>query len=264
MQTFSFEREKKKFFLLSPVFVFDSSVVISVFFFASSFKCVILCVRRRVVLLGAKLKHFDLQIAIDYNTITARTTTLPDPSSWRPINLQNNENDINSIEKERAANIMYLKSTIKWNAAAVVVVFFFVLAFSPSIILYWLISLLDFYELVMAIENPYIHIYCAHSIQWKSANEGKLLWLLVNGLRNALALFYLQWTEMIFFSSFPVGIFFSATSFACRSRFECLYSLFDDSFVNSLVWVVMWLAFGLRGGSITGLMWINKLSKLLN
>lgn len=124
MQTFSFEREKKKFFLLSPVFVFDSSVVISVFFLASSFKCVILCVRRRVVLLGAKLKHFDLQIAIDYNTITARTTTLPDPSSWRPINLQNNESDINSIEKESAANIMYLKSTIKWNAAAVVVVFF--------------------------------------------------------------------------------------------------------------------------------------------
>lgn len=118
------KERKKKFFLLSPVFVFDSSVVISVFFFASSFKCVILCVRRRVVLLGAKLKHFDLQIAIDYNTITARTTTLPDPSSWRPINLQNNDSDINSIEKESAANIMYLKSTIKWNAAAVVVVFF--------------------------------------------------------------------------------------------------------------------------------------------
>lgn len=69
----SSSEKEKLYFYLEPLCY--SGVVHVVRCFFSSFECVLFYLRRRVVLLGAKLKHFDLQIAIDYNTITARTAT---------------------------------------------------------------------------------------------------------------------------------------------------------------------------------------------
>ena len=104
-QTFHSWKRKTVFFV-EPSFVFwlGRCNIFLFFFLYSAQKCV----RRRVVLLGAKLKHFALQIAIDYNTIT-RTYTSITRSNALASTYQFEQQDINSIERRR---IMFLKSTI--------------------------------------------------------------------------------------------------------------------------------------------------------
>lgn len=97
--------KRKTVFLSSRRLCFDSGVVISFFLLFRTQKCV----RRRVVLLGAKLKHFALQMAIDYNTITARTTSSITRSNALASTYQFEQQDINSMKRRR---IMFLKSTI--------------------------------------------------------------------------------------------------------------------------------------------------------
>lgn len=94
--------EKKNCIFVEPSFVFWLGRC-NIFLYSAR-----KCVRRRVVLLGAKLKHFALQIAIDYNTIT-RTYTSITRSNALASTYQFEQQDINSIERRR---IMFLKSTI--------------------------------------------------------------------------------------------------------------------------------------------------------
>lgn len=81
----------------------------------------------------------------------------------------------------------------------------------------------------MAIENTF-RIVRLIQCEWQSVNEGKLLWLPFNGLRNALD------EEMIFFLSFPCR-FLCVYSYLSLSTRVSL-SLFDDSFVCFIVWIL--------------------------